>query len=85
MKNIKDNKDKLDQYYTTFSNIFKNFPKNSNYYNIVLEINNEQFIPDFVEQNKVKINIESLENGNYFVSVISDNSIYETKMITVVN
>lgn len=51
----------------------------------VLEINNEQFIPDFVEQNKVKINIESLENGNYFVSVISDNSIYETKMITVVN
>ena len=41
MKDIKVNKDKLNQYYTTFSNIFQNFPKNSDFYNIVLEINKE--------------------------------------------
>lgn len=68
--NIKKSKDKLDEYYTTFSNKFQNFPKNSDFYNVVLEINRD------VRQLILNINTQ-LDDANNTIRNI--NNIYSSK------
>jgi len=65
MKNIKKSKDNLDEYYTTFTNNFQNFSKDSDFYDVVLEINRD------VRQLISNINnIYSSKKENYQIELI---------------
>lgn len=70
INNINISKNILNEYYTTFTNLFNNFPKNSDYYNIVLSINKD------VRQRILNINNNITEVNNTIKNI---NDIYLLK------
>ena len=70
INNINISKNILNEYYTTFTNLFENFPKNSDYYNIVLSINKD------VRQRILNINNNITEVNNTIKNI---NNIYLLK------